>query len=192
MILKVKPPYKSLIQMKWCCAACSVLWVLHRRGYWVDQEVIAKEFNVKIPPELKELFTVRLKTRKKKENCGATVLIERDSKTLNRFLKKYKIPLKCKTFLISDVKDARKLVIDNVKAGNDVLLSFCWKGLGINQNWGHVSVIAEFNTKTNEVTLGDPSPKRKKFWKIKLNKLTHAMLPKWDKEERGFYIFSKK
>ena len=91
MKLKAKPAYKPLIQMPWCCTACSMLWALHRRGYWVDQEIIAKDFDIKIPPEFKKIFSVKLKTRKKKEDCGALVFMDKKGTLIKKFLKKHKI-----------------------------------------------------------------------------------------------------
>lgn len=189
MKLRVNPNYKPLVQMRWCCAACAVQWVLCRRGFWVDQEIIAKELDTKIPKNLAKLFSTRLKTCKRKKDCGTMCFANKKSTLVNDFLKKYRIPLKHRTFLISEIKNPKEFLIENIKSGNDILLSFNWKGIGKRWNWGHIVLISEFNTKINELTLGDPSQENPKFWKIKLNKITHAMLPKWDKIERGFYIF---
>jgi len=191
MKIKHKKPYKPLVQMPWCCAACAILWVLHRKGYWVDQEVIAKEIKIKIPAKEKNKFTVKLKTCRKEEDCGAPNIIGKEYNLINKFFKKHKIPFKHTPYKISKIKDVKQFIIDNLKKENDIMFSFCWRGLGKPWNWGHVVLLSEFDTKTNEILIGDPSPKHPKFWKAKLDKITHAMLPKWDKEERGFYIFSR-
>lgn len=189
MILKPSPQYKPLVQMKYCCAACSILWILHRRGYWVDQEIIAKEIGIKIPKKFQKLFRVKMKTTRKRSEYGAPRLIAKDSHLVNRFLKKYKIPLKMTPFKISKIKDPKKFIIDNLKKGNDLMLSFHWRGLGKRWNWGHVCVLAEFDTARNIVTIGDPAYNMPKFWKINLHKLVRAMSSEWDGRERGFYVF---
>ena len=97
-----------------------------------------------------------------------------------------------KPFKISKIENPKKFIVGNIKKGNDVMISFNWKGLGYKKNWGHVVVISEMDTKKDVVTLGDPSFNQPKFWKVKLSRLVKAMNPKHDSVERGFYIFSKK
>lgn len=179
--------------MRWCCAACAILWILHRRGYWIEQEGIAKELKIRIPKKDFKLFKHKMLTTRVKKDYGAPNLIEKDAYLVDKLFRKYKIPLKMTPIKISKIKDPRKLIIENLKKGNDIMIAFNWKGLGHKGNWGHLAVISGIIEKEDPIIIiGDSSEKKPKFWKVKLSKLVKAMNGKYDKTERGFYIFSKK
>jgi len=191
MKLKVDPPYKPLVQMYHCCGPCSFLWILHRRGYWVDQEEIAWYCKLVIPKSAANKFTRRFKIAKKKEDEGTSP--EKMHIYLNKLLKDKKIPLKVEYYSINKVKDPKTLIIENLKAGNDIMLDFACKPFPEYKfHGGHVCVVAEFDTKKNILTLGDPAWARPKFWKVELDKITKAMDKKYDGHERGFWIVSEK
>jgi hypothetical protein len=189
--LKLNPPYKPLVQMKLCCLPCSVLWILHRRGYWIDQERIAKELRIRLPKKDMKLFNEKMLLRKKRESPGACQIIGKDAYLVDRMFKNHRIPLKMTTFRISKVDDPKKFVTYNIRKGNDIMLSFNWKGLGGKHNRGHVVVVSEI-TPGGIVTIGDPSQVNSKFWKVPLSRIVKAMDSRYDGHERGFYIFSKK
>jgi hypothetical protein len=189
--LKVIPPYKPLVQMKSCCLPCSILWILHRRGYWIDQEVIAKELRIRLPKRALSLFNEKMLVARRKGSTGACNIIGKDAYLVDDMFRKYRIPLKMTTFKISKVDNPEKFISDNMRKGNDIMLSFNWKGLGRKYNRGHVVVLSEISPK-NIITIGDPSQVNCKFWKVPLNRIVKAMGKEYDDNERGFYIFSEK
>ena len=192
-IIKIKPMYQPLVQMPYCCAACVLQWILHRRGYWVDQEIIAKELKIKIPKKHQKSFSVKLPLCKTAKDAGPTLGPLKDVKIINNIFKKYNICLTAKAYPISKIKNPQKIVIENLNVGNDLIAIFHWKGLKKKKwNWAHRTVVAEFNTKNNIVTLGDPGYDTPKYWKISLNKLIIAMNKKYDGWERGFYIIKSR
>lgn len=190
MKFKVKSDYKSLTQMKWCCAACAVLWILHRRGYWVEQADIAREIKIRIPKKDLKLFSAKMAITRKRNDYGAPDLIGKDAFLINQFLKRHKIPLKMNSWKIGLIENPKKFIVENIKKGNDVMLSFHWRGLGL-KGKGHVAVLAEIDDKENTVIIGDSAINRPKFWKVKLDKLVRAMSAQYDHCERGFYIFEE-
>ena len=187
----MKPKYKPLVQMRGCCGPCAILWILLRRGFWVDQEKIAKELKTRVFKRDLKLFPEKMLTTGKKGDLGLPDIIGKDTYLVNRFLKKYKIPLRMTPFKISKVKNPKEFIVENLKKGNDIMVSFNWKGLEHKRGWGHIVVISEIDTRKDVVVLGDPGQNQPKFWKVKLNRLTKAMSSKYDGAERGFHIFSK-
>jgi hypothetical protein len=188
--MKVSPPYKPLVQMRCCCLPCSILWILHRRGYWIDQESIAKELKIALPKKAIKTFNLKMRVAKRGQGTGACNIIGKDAYLVGKLFKKYSIPLKMTTFKISKIDDPKKFIEDNMKCGNDIMLSFNWKGLGYKCNRGHVVIVSEMSK--NALTIGDPSQVNKKFWKVPLEKIVRAMGKGYDGCERGFYIFSEK
>ena len=192
MIIKVKPKYKPLVQMRGCCFPCSFLWILFRRGFWVDQEEIARELKTRVFKKDLKLFSKKMLLTRKMGDLGVPDIIGKNAYLAHKFLRKHRIPLKMTNLKIGRVKDPKGFIIKNLKKRNDIMLSFNWKGLGRKNNWGHIVVISELDTEKDIVVLGDPGYDRPKFWRVKLNRLVKAMSPKYDGVERGFHIFSKK
>ena len=93
-------------------------------------------------------------------------------------------------FKISKVGNPKEFIIQNIKKGNDIMLSFHWRGLGL-KGMGHIVVLTEIDDKEDIITIGDSSLNQPKFWKVKLTKLVKAMSSKYDGCERGFYVFEK-
>jgi len=99
------PEYKPLVQMPYCCGPCSFLWVLHRRGYWIDQEEIAKATRLKIPKEYQKRFRLKMLVAKEPKDNG--IKPGTFHTYLNRLLKKKKISLNVKRYSISEDKPPR-------------------------------------------------------------------------------------
>lgn len=189
--IKVNPPYKPLVQMTYCCGPCAFLWILHRRGYWVDQEEIAWYCKLKIPKKEAKKFVRKMRIAKSKKDDGTSV--EKLHIYLNKMLKDKKIPLSIEKYPISKVKDPKKLLIENLKTGNDVMFDFACKLFPQYQyHGGHVCVVAEFDPQKEILTLGDPGGSRPKYWKVNLKKIVKSMDKKYDGHERGFWIIKSK
>jgi len=188
-MMKLKPEYKPLVQMPYCCGPCSFQWVLHRRGYWIDQEEIAKATRLKIPKEYQKKFRLKMLVAKEPKDNG--VKPGTFHSYLNKLLKKKKIPLSVKRFSISEI-NPRKLIMDNLKAGNDIMLSVHGRPFKrYDFDTGHAMVLSEFDPRSGYLILGDPSQNHSKFWRVKLDKVVEAMDPRFDGSERGFLIVSK-
>ncbi len=190
--VKIVPPYKPLVQLRWCCAACCVQWVLFRRGFWVDQEEIAKYTGLKVPKKMAQYYIYPVKITRKRKDWGTSVHME---KQINKLFKDKNIPLKIKKYNYSVIKDTTKFIAENLKSSNDIMIDFHWYGLSKRKksyNWGHVCVVAGVElTKKPKLILGDPGFNQPKYWKADLKKLVSAMSPKYDGHERGFWVISK-
>lgn len=190
MKLKVNPPYIPLVQQPLCCFACSVQWVLLRRNLkLIDQEEIAQYFGLEIPKKSVKYFTRKIKVTSNRKNYGTKS--EKQYNNMNRFFAKYKIPLKAKSFRVSKVNDPQLLISENIKKGNDIITIYHQRGIDKRRyNIGHVVVIAEIDG--DMAIVGDPSRTSPKFWRVKLRKLVNAMSDRFDGDERGFIVISKK
>ena len=189
-MVRVNPAYKPLVQLPWCCLPCALLWVLHRRGYWVDQEEIAKLFDVGIPKGVAHRFTRRMRIAKKPKDTGVG---ETDvAGLMNRLFKQKKIPLVAERHVVSSVKSPKKFVTEHLKAGHDLIVNIsCRPFPKYKSRGGHGCVIAGINHSTGIVTLGDPGGRMPTFWKVHVSKLADAMLPKHGRE-RGFWVIKSK
>ncbi len=187
-IIKIKPPYKPLVQLTYCCGPCSFLWVLYRRGYWIDQEEIAWYCKLKVPKKEAKKFVKKMKIVELKKDAGTSV--ERLHIYLNKMLKYKQIPLKVEKYSISKVKNHQEFIIKNIKTGNDIMLDFACKPFPEYEfsHGGHVCVVAKFDVDKEIITLGDPSWEKPKFWEVPLKKIIKAMDKKYDGHERGFWI----
>lgn len=186
-LIKVKPAYKPLVQLPYCCGCCAFLWILHRRNYWVDQEELAWYCKLKIPRKEAKNFVRKMRIAKLKKEVGTSP--EKMHIYLNGMLKDKKIPLKVERYAISKIKNPKEFIIKNLKAKNDVMLDFSCKPFPKYEiSWGHVCVVAEFDMNKEMLTLGDPSWLQPKFWKVPLKKIVKAMDKRYDGHERGFLI----
>ncbi len=190
--IKVNPPYKPLVQMPYCCAACTIQWVLFRRGYWLDQEVIAKELRIKIPKGFQKFFSVKLPLCEKVKDAGPILGPLKDVGIINNMFMKYKIPLVARAYPISKIKYPARFIVENLRAKKDLVVMFHWKGMGKRWDWSHRAVIVEFEMENKIVTLGDPGYDLPKYWKIPLSKLIRAMNKKYDNYIRGFLTIESK
>lgn len=177
--------------MAYCCGPCSFLWVLHRRGYWIDQEEIAWFCKLNIPQKKAKRFVRKMRITKSTGDEG--ISSAKLDIYLNRMLQKKKIPLKVERYPISKIENPKELIIENLKAGNDIMLAFsCKQFPKFKSIIGHICVVAEFDSNKGIITLGDPAGSEPKFWQADLKKIVKAMDKKYDGNERGFWIISPK
>jgi len=191
--IKIKPAYMSIVQQPLCCGPAGFQWVLLRRGLPIfTQEEIAKYCKLKILKKQQKYFLRKFPIVKRAKDTGTTV--KDFAKCLQKFIKDKKLPLKITYYLVSQVKDPVKLVVNNLKKGNDIIIHYHSKGLGQRkQVLGHVCVISAIKLgKKSILTLGDPYYFDPKFWDVELDKILKCMKPKWDGYERGFLIVNKK
>lgn len=184
MIIQIKPPYKHLVQKPHLCGATCLQMVLFRRGYWFEQEKLAKLLGTRIKSENKKLFQFSFPTNDQ-NNRGITLEEFKKAKPL---LKKFNLNLKI--LKISEIKDLKKLILKNLRKGNDLIVNFKRTAYCPEKNWGHFALIKAW--KNNQIELCDPSYQDKPYWKTSLAQLKKAMSKKWDNQERGLIIISQK
>ena len=183
-IIKVDPPYKPLVQMPYCCAPCVFLWVLHRRGYWIDQEELVRYCKVRVPRKSAKAFMENINISKKIRGVNKDFGLN-----IAKLLKEKELPFVIETIFISKVKDPKNLITENLKKGNDIILCLHSKPFKrYTFNNGHCLVISAFDTEAEKLTLGDPSQINSKFWEVPLNNVINAMSKKYDGKERSFFV----
>lgn len=118
---------------------------------------------------------------------------EEDGSRTNRFFKKYKIPLKTKKITHSEIKDAARLIRENLSKGRDLMLITYMSAIDPKKKYGHALLVSEIILgKKPKLIVGDPEFASKKFWEVDLKKVIDGMDKKFDGEERGIFIFSKR
>lgn len=195
--VKIRPSYISLTQQRLCCVPCAIQWILLRRGLkLVEQETIGKELDLIVRPKYKHLFISKVKTIKRKTKKWGYGTHDTDGSKMNKFFKKYRIPLKVNKIFYSEIKNvqhAAKIIINNLKKRNDVMLITYMSVLDPKKKFGHALLVSEIILgKKPKVIVGDPDFEEKKFYELDLEKVIKGMSEKFDLEERGIYIFSKR
>jgi len=161
--------------------------ILLRRGIWVEQEEIAKKIGIKIPRSESKFFYISLLIGKIKKEFGIS-LIDFKNKRIKEFLNKYDTSLHATVYFVSEIDNVPQFILNNLKKGNDVMINFWFKYFKKELNMGHFSLISEINE--NQITICDPWPENKSFWKTDVNELIKAMGNTFDGRERGFIVFN--
>lgn len=192
--ISIKPNYIPLTQQKYCCLPCCIQWVMLRRGMkLISQDEMAKDLGVVIALEDQRLFNVKMRTAKKLPNgkLGYGTWIYK----IPEFLKKHKIPLTVKRFYPSKIDNVKNFLIENLKNGNDIIVSFNMAAYARPEsgvNYGHSCIVDSITIKKNIiVTLGDPTYSHRKFFDIDLEKLLRGMTTEYGKE-KSFKVFYEK
>jgi hypothetical protein len=193
--IRIKPNYIPLTQQKYCCLPCCVQWIMLRRGMrLISQDEMARDLGVVIAPEDQRLFNIKMKTVKKlpkgKSGYGTWTY------KIPEFLKKHKIPLTVKRFYPSKIDNVKDFLIENLKNGNDIIVSFniaAYARPESGVNYVHSCIIDSITAKSENVivTLGDPAYSHRKFFDISLEKLLQGMSTKYGKEKSFKVFFGK-
>lgn len=181
----IKITYKHLVEKPNLCGSACIQMILLRRGMWIDQEQIAKSVDTKIPKKDLDKYKIKLKTTENKDKFGISFK-DFKGKRIKNFLAKQN--LKTRIFYISEIKDVKLFVEDNLIKGSDIIANFYMRHFDKSKDWGHFSLIA--SVKNNNLTIVDPEPSNKSEWQTGINKLSQAMGEQFDGRERGFIVIS--
>lgn len=185
----MKLNYQHLVQKPYLCGPACIQMILLRRGIWIEQEEIAKEVGVKIPKKDRDVFYIPLPIGKTQKEYGIS-LTDFNGKKIRDFLKARNIQLQIRAYLLNEITDVPQFIKNNLNKGNDIIANFWMKHFNNSLDWGHFSLISEISGKI--VTLCDPWPQNKSFWKTDINELEKTMSKSFDGSERGFITFIEK
>jgi hypothetical protein len=188
MKYRVNPMYPHLNQKENFCGPACLQMILFRKGKWISQELLAQKIGAGIHKKDKDLYILPFPSFSGKTYRIGVDIGEFAKEKINTFLQKFK--LKSEIYRISKIKEVKAFIIENLKKGNDIMMNFWWKPFD-GRSYGHFVLVADFDSETGEVTVCDPSPYKKSFWKASIDKFIKAMHPKWDKKERGFVVFKR-
>jgi hypothetical protein len=187
--MNIEPKYKHLVQKPQFCFPTIVSMVCLRKGYWLDQEDIAKDLGIKVTKKVSKSFNYKFEIAKNILEAGYDVG-SIDVKKLNTIFKKHKIPIIAEFKKISEINDVDEFILENIKNNNDLGMLFLWKAFGKKVDYGHYVLVLSYNSKTKIVEVCDPASEgTKSFWSSKISKFMSGMSSKWDGKERGFIIF---
>jgi hypothetical protein len=178
--MKIK--YKHLIQKPSFCGPTSLQMVLFRRGFWTDQEELAKKLKAKIRNKNKDKYTLDFEV----DNKDAGMPLERFSEA-NDLLDDCK--LKAKVIFFDEIENIKELITENLSKGNDIIINFHRGQYDSKKSWGHFALISAIEN--DEIEICDPSYEDKSYWKTSIEELMRAMSDEIDGKMRGIVIISE-
>jgi hypothetical protein len=187
-VLRVKPGYRHLVQKRNFCGPACIQMALFRKGKWVDQETLAYDLGVKVDEKDKGIYTLPFKTLKSNDpRIGIVIADFRNERIIKDLRKCGIVP---EVFLISEIESPEDFLEGKIKEGNDIIVNFWWKPInGI--EFGHFVLLSEYDTDRKELTVCDPNPGGRSFWKVGLDKILEGMSPEFTGKERGFVIIKQ-
>jgi len=188
MTTSLRPLYVPLVQKPFCCNVTCLAMILYRRGYGLfDQEKLAKFFDVRVSPEARKAFNVRLGLYSRIGFDEGIKTIE-SAATVNRFFRTQKIPLVATAVRASEIKDLKKFITEHLKANDDL-----WIEYKINSIHGgasiHDNVVESIRTRdgSTSVVLVDPDGELKTRNAVSLSAIKEAISDTFGRET-GFIV----
>ena len=188
MPISQKPFYKPIKQKPYCCVPACIFMVLDRRKIkHGSQEEIGCELGLVVPKGKAQFFT-KIKTGKK-PIAGYGTQVNKKKYSINNYFFKNNIKLKEAYYLLEEIKDIKKFIVENLKSGNDLIVCFDSKKLYGIGDYGHVSLIQNINNSI--ITLIDSENNVPNKRKVNLQKLVDAMKCHGKEKRGGFWIISE-
>lgn len=182
-----KPRYKHLLQKKSFCSAACIQMILFRRNFWIDQELLAKELDIKVCEDDLSLYVKKFMALPKGHPQIGFPLENFENDYVKDVLKT--LHLKAKVHKLSEIENLEEFIASNIDCGRDVMLNIWWEPL-TKRKHGHYVLVSEFDSEKGEATVFDPHYASKNEWTITTDQIKESMLDKWDGQERGLVIFS--
>jgi len=183
MKIEQKPAYVPFTQQPYCCVPAVIQMIFYRRSIpLMSQEDIGWEVGLIVPEKSKHQFK-RVRTEPKPPAGYGTQVHIMDF-SMNKFFKKYNIPLQETLCGVEDIKNMSKFIIKNLEKENDLIACFYDK----ERDYGHVCLIESCDTETENVTLVDPEQNRPKRRSIALSELASAMKAHGKEKGGGIWL----
>lgn len=195
MIYKPQKPYRPIPQLPYCCVPATLQWILYRRGLDIlDQESIGATLGLLLPLKAKTIFKNNdIVFTDDVPTTGYGTQIELAKYSIANFFSHHNLPLTISELIIpKSSSDVAELLIKHLSLDDDVILRYNNKitRLPDQKSYGHFSVIAQFDSESEQVTIGDPEPP---FFKtVSIEQIITAISDKIDGIQRGYYIVSLK
>lgn len=176
--------------MPYCCVPATLQWILYRKGFDIlDQESIGAHLGLRLPIKCKRIFKNKdVIFTDKEPGGGYGTQIEKKKYSINNFFKKNNINLKISELVvINNKKKLKEFLINNFKNDNDIILRYnnrITTPLG-QKSYGHLSVISQFDEKSNSAIIGDPEPPF--FKKVSLDDIIYSISKEIDGVQRGLH-----
>jgi hypothetical protein len=189
-IVEAIPKYFPILQKPFCCSCACVQMVLLRHGIRPPtQDEIAKLTDVGVSKEDAKCFMGKLRVGKP---YGIKTITKSTEARYNSFFKTKKFPFKVKAFKLSEIKDHKKFIIDNLEKGNDMHLELCMKNITGKANV-HDCILSKIRCDSKTfVTIVDPWWANKQYHEVEMKTLLQSMDKKWFGRELGFLIYYEK
>ena len=191
MKICISPRYNPKTERPYCCVPAVLQMTQERRGHeFASQDEIGYQLGLIVPKEKAHLFGKVRTGKMVKTGWGTQTSKKRYS--INNYFVKNNLPLKLTICTAQDVENAAEFVIQNLMKDNDIIICYNSQLLFGDEDTEHVSLIQEFDTENDEITIVDPATGVPKTRKAKLSELIQVLKSHETSKLAGFWIVSRK
>jgi hypothetical protein len=188
--IRIAPRYNPKTEKPYCCVPAVLQMIQERRSLqFASQDEIGYQLGLIVPKEKTHLFSKVRTGRMSKTGWGTQISKKRYS--INNYFVKNNLPLKLIICSSQDVGNAVDFVVENLLNDNDIIICYNSQLLFGDGDTEHVSLIQEFDTENDELTIMDPAIRIPKIRKAKLSKLIQVLNRRETGRLGGFWIVSK-
>jgi hypothetical protein len=162
-----------------CNMACFLMILYRNEKILFEQEELAGYFWVKIHPQYKDSFDLKLEYTTEINDDEWLKTIE-SSKKIKDFLKEKKIGLTVKAFKYSIIENLKLFIEKNLIDWNDLWIEYKTQWIFEWSKWIHDWLIESIDW--NIITIIDPTPENKNRYKVHIDYIKEALSDKFARE----------
>ena len=191
MKIGITPEYIPKTEIPYCCVPAVLQMIQGRRGLgFTSQDEIGYQLGLIVPKEKAHLFS-KVRTGRM-PNTGWGTRTSEKQYSINNYFVKNNLPLKLTICSAQDVENVAEFVIQNLVKDNDIIICYNSQLLFGDGDTEHVSLIQEFDTENNEITIVDPATVVAKIRRAKFSRLIQVLKSYETNRLGGFWIVSRK
>ena len=190
MKISITPRYIPKTEKPYCCVPAVLQMIQERRSLEFDsQDEIGYQLGLIVPREKAHLFSKVRTGRMPKAGWGTQTSKKRYS--VDNYFAKYDLPLKLTIYSSQNVENVAEFVTQNLVNDNDIIICYNSQLLFGDGDTEHVSLIQEFDSENDEVTIVDPAIGVAKIKKVKFSRLIQVLNSHETSKLAGFWIVSR-
>jgi hypothetical protein len=191
MKIGITPKYIPKTEKPYCCVPAVLQMIQERRSLgFASQDEIGYQLGLIVPKEKAHLFSKVRTGRMPKTGWGTQT--SKKWYSINHYFVKNNLSLKLTICTAQDVENAAEFVIQILMNDNDIIICYNSQLLFGDGDTEHVSLIQEFDTENDEITIVDPATGVPKARKAKLSELIQVLKRREISRLGGFWIVSRK
>lgn len=190
MKISTNPEYNPRTEKEYCCVPAVLQMIQERRGLeFASQEEIGYQLGLTVPKQRVHLFSKVRTGRMPKTGWGTQTSKKKYS--INNYFIKNNLPLRLTSHNVQQIENVSEFIIQNLTSDNDVIICYNRQLLFGDGEIEHVSLIQEFETENDELTIVDPAMGVPKIRKAKLSRLIRVLESHEAGMRGGFWIVSR-
>ena len=191
MKIGITPEYIPKTEIPYCCVPAVLQTIQGRRGLgFASQDEIGYQLGLIVPKEKAHLFS-KVRTGRM-PNTGWGTRTSEKQYSINNYFVKNNLPLKLTICSAQDVENVAEFVIQNLVKDNDIIIWYNSQLLFGDGDTEHVSLIQEFDTENDEITIVDPATGVAEIRRAKFSRLIQVLKSYETNRLGGFWIVSRK